>query len=464
MDKERGYAEEDKATILDAHARLVAEVIPLHKRLQDEGRIEITMTPFFHPILPLLLDSNLASVAVPDAELPPRYTYGFDAVEQVRMGIDYYTETLWPAAPGHVARRGSRRPGDRRHGRPGGHLVDGQRRGGSGPQPGRDRLCPQCPGGRTGSRCPLPALDRQQPRRLDVYHLPGQGHQRQGGLYLQRRQRHRGGQGPCQAVSWPSATGWPSRTPSGPNLVSVILDGENAWEHYPNDGKEFLHTLYQLLEEEQEKGTIRTITPEDYVTQFPEQPELENLWAGSWVSPDYLTWIGEDEENRAWDYLGRVRAAVEKKKHTLDEETLAAVMDAIYTAEGSDWFWWYGADQNSGDDASFDEQFRRTLMRVYEIMGDPVPTFLKVPVIPQQAQAPEAGASALITPEIDGEGEERRVARVPATTWRRAARRPRPTKSSASFGTALTRTTFTCAWTPGAPGPTWVKRRASAST
>ncbi|MGD9316544.1 MAG: glycoside hydrolase family 57 protein, partial [Anaerolineae bacterium] len=102
--KERDYAEEDKTVVFDAHADLVAAVIPLHRRFQDEGRIEITMTPYFHPILPLLLDSNLASVAVPDIELPPRYTYGFDAVDQIQMGIDYYTELfgrpplgMWPA-------------------------------------------------------------------------------------------------------------------------------------------------------------------------------------------------------------------------------------------------------------------------------------------------------------------------------------------------------------------------------
>ncbi|MGD8904927.1 MAG: glycoside hydrolase family 57 protein, partial [Anaerolineae bacterium] len=104
VDKGRDYAEADKAIILDEHARLVAEVVPLHKRLQDEGRIEVTMTPFFHPILPLLLDSDLAAVAAPDIELPPRYTYGFDAVEQIRLGVEYYEQNfgqppvgMWPA-------------------------------------------------------------------------------------------------------------------------------------------------------------------------------------------------------------------------------------------------------------------------------------------------------------------------------------------------------------------------------
>ncbi len=140
--------------------------------------------------------------------------------------------------------------------------------------------------------------------------------------------------------------------------------------------------------------------------QHPDQPQLDKLWAGSWVSPDYLTWIGEEEENRAWDYLGEVRSYAQPKLNRVDDETRAAMLDALYTAEGSDWFWWYGSDQNSGDDASFDEQFRRTLMRVYEVNGDPIPTFLKVPVIPQSAQPPAASPTDLLEPDIDGIGGE----------------------------------------------------------
>jgi alpha-amylase/alpha-mannosidase (GH57 family) len=401
--KERDYAEEDKSVVLDAHARLVAEVIPLHKRLQDEGRIEVTMTPFFHPILPLLLDSNLAAVAVPDIELPPRYTYGFDAVAQIEMGVDYYTEIfgqpprgMWPAE-GAVAQE----------------IVGMVARAGITWMASDEEVLARSLG-ETG----FDRNSKETVQQADTLYRPYIVSSRDDSMYIVFRDKvvsdkvgftYSGVSGTAAAKDFVSRMlairdRLAEQGAPGPNLVSVILDGENAWEHYPNDGKEFLNTLYQLLEEEQDNGTIRTVTPSEYVAQFPEQPELENLWPGSWVSPDYLTWIGEDEENRAWDYLGRVRAAVEKKKMALDEETLADVMDAIYTAEGSDWFWWYGADQNSGDDGSFDEQFRRTLMRVYEIMGEPVPTFLKVPVIPQQAQPPEAGASGLITPEIDGIG------------------------------------------------------------
>jgi len=403
--RERDYAEEDKTVVLDAHADLVAAVIPLHRRLQDEGRIEVTMTPYFHPILPLLLDSNLASVAVPDIELPPRYTYGFDAVDQIQMGVDYYSELfgrpplgMWPAE-GAVSQ----------------DIVGMIARAGLLWMASDEEVL-----ARSLDQTAFARNSQEVVQEADTLYRPYIVSSRGDQMNIIFRDKvisdkvgftYSGVSGTAAAQDFVNRIltirdQLAAEGAGGPHLVSVILDGENAWEHYANDGKEFLHTLYQLLEEEQAKGTIRTITPADYVSRFPEQPELENLWAGSWVSPDYLTWIGEDEENRAWDCLGRVRAFVEKKKGSLDEETLAAVMDAIYTAEGSDWFWWYGADQNSGDDGSFDLQFRQTLMRVYEIMGEPVPTFLKIPVIPQQAQPPEAGASALITPKIDGAGDD----------------------------------------------------------
>jgi alpha-amylase/alpha-mannosidase (GH57 family) len=397
----RDFAEEDKATVLNEHLRLVAKVIPLHKRLQDEGRIEVTMTPFFHPILPLLLDSNLASVAVPDIELPPRYTYGLDAIDQVQLGVDFYTQTfgqpprgMWPAE-GAVAQG----------------IVDMVAKAGLQWMASDEEVLARSLG-KTG----FARSSQEVVQDADALYRPYIVSSRNRQMHIIFRDKvisdkvgftYSGSPGLAAARDFVNRilairAQLEESGATGPHLVSVILDGENAWEHYPNDGKEFLHNMYRLLQEEQGKGTIRTIIPSDYVSRFPDQPEIEELWAGSWVSPDYLTWIGEDEENRAWDYLGRVREFVQRKKHTLDDGTMAAVMDAIYTAEGSDWFWWYGADQNSGDDSSFDLQFRRTLQRVYEVMGEPVPTFLRVPVIPQRAMAPVVSASALITPDIDG--------------------------------------------------------------
>ena len=405
--KGRAFAEEDKAAVLAKHDRLIAEVVPLHRKLQDKGRIEVTMTPFFHPILPLLVDTTLARVAVSDIELPPRFSYPRDAVNQFQAGVDFYTEIfghppmgMWPAE-GAVAEQ----------------IVGLISRGGIQWIASDEEVLARSLGKTSFARDASEIV--QDPDLLYRPHIV-QDRQQDPELHIIFRDKvisdkvgftYSGSEGLAAAQDFVRRildirARLEESGASGPHLVSVILDGENAWEHYPNDGKEFLHNMYRLLQEEQVKGTIRTITPSAFIVRFPEQPAIDPLWAGSWVSPDYLTWIGEDEENRAWDYLVRVREFVEKHKKKLDEETLAAVMDAIYTAEGSDWFWWYGADQNSGDDGSFDLQFRLTLQRVYELMDAEVPTFLKVPVIPQTAVPPVAGASALITPTIDGLARE----------------------------------------------------------
>src|SRR5690606_20340613 len=137
-------------------------------------------------------------------------------------------------------------------------------------------------------------------------------------------------------------------------LVSVILDGENAWEHYENDGKEFLHGLYERLSDD---PLIQTVTPGEFLEIAPEQPAIDDLWAGSWISHDFSTWIGEDEENRAWEYLAAARdmlARYERGLRETSEEDLAEAQTFMYIAEGSDWFWWYGADQDSGNDDAFD--------------------------------------------------------------------------------------------------------------
>jgi hypothetical protein len=193
----------------------------------------------------------------------------------------------------------------------------------------------------------------------------------------------------------------------GPFLVSVILDGENAWEYYDNDGKEFLHGLYQRLSDD---PTIVTTTPTEFLAMSPDQPTIDNLWAGSWINHDFSTWIGEEEENRAWEYLLEARNFLQSyqsgNREAPSPEALAEAENLMYIAEGSDWFWWYGADQNSGDDSSFDRQFRNTLQEMYLALGEAPPAFLDVPIIPQDAATAVRPATDLISPTIDGIVEE----------------------------------------------------------
>src|SRR5690606_39692152 len=126
---------------------------------------------------------------------------------------------------------------------------------------------------------------------------------------------------------------------------------------------------------------------------------------GSWINHDFSTWIGEDEENRAWEYLAAARdmlARYERGLRETSEEALAEAQTFMYIAEGSDWFWWYGADQDSGNDDAFDQQFRDTLRSVYVALGEEPPVELDIPIIPQQPAAADSASTGLVSPTIDG--------------------------------------------------------------
>jgi len=151
-----------------------------------------------------------------------------------------------------------------------------------------------------------------------------------------------------------------------PYLVSIILDGENCWESYPDYGDSFLHHLYQRLSEETTGGWTG-----------------EHLATGSWIGGNLETWIGEAEQNRAWEVLGRVREELVAWQGATPGAGFDVLEDAwrhIYIAEGSDWFWWYYSRNVSGQDQLFDQAFRQHLSRVYYAIGRPVPPWLTEPI------------------------------------------------------------------------------------
>jgi hypothetical protein len=168
--------------------------------------------------------------------------------------------------------------------------------------------------------------------------------------------------------------------PDNPYLVSIILDGENCWESYPDYGDPFLHHLYQRLSEE---TTIETVTVSDYLERFPPRETIEHLATGSWIGGNLETWIGEAEQNRAWEVLGRVRQELVAWQGATPGAGFDVLEDAwrhIYIAEGSDWFWWYYSRNVSGQDHLFDQAFRQHLSRVYYAIGRPVPPWLTEPI------------------------------------------------------------------------------------
>ncbi len=402
----RNFSEADKAVVLAEHERLLAEVIPVHRRLQERGQIEITMTPFAHPILPLLVDTNLAKIAMPSAELPvPPFRYGGDAVAQVERGVEMYEDLfgvaprgMWPAE-GSVAQQIVNmvaRVGIQWMASDEGVLaksleMDGFARNIDDTVIQADALYrPYSVVGGDGIPVAMVFRDVVISDKVGFTYSGLPGNVAAADFISRIRAIH-------EQLK--------SAGVEGPNLVTVILDGENAWEYYDNDGKEFLHGLYERLSAD---PTIITVTPSEYLAMFPAEPSraIDELWAGSWIAHDFSTWIGEDEENRAWNYLLQVREMFHKYDTGVrtppSAEALEAARTLMFIAEGSDWFWWYGADQNSGSDEDFDLQYRNTLKQIYITLGETPPDWLSVPIIAESPAAAEQGATDLIAPDIDG--------------------------------------------------------------
>lgn len=383
VERGRAFTEADKAIVLDAHQELVDRVIEAHAQRWADGRIEITITPLAHPILPLLVDTDLALQQDPLAIMPAeRFREYLDAEVHVQRGLDLATDLLgqrpsgmWPAE-GAVAQESVKLFSDAGIG----WIATGE-----------DTLA----------------------RTLGIG-----GFEREGDavieadlLYRPWTVQHREGEPPVAVFFRDTRlsdligfeySGTPadeavsdfmarlhdirerllaSGTP-GPHVVSVILDGENAWEHYDDDGGPFLDALYTALTT---TDWVSTTTPSAFVAEHGAaiEPLPAPLAAGSWIGGTLQTWIGEEEEARAWEYLRTARLDLRRaEQRGGDPGQLAAATDAMLWAQGSDWFWWFGDDQDSGDDAYFDRAFRELLGQVYDALGEPRPVWVGVPIVP----------------------------------------------------------------------------------
>lgn len=403
VDKGRDFAEEDKQVVFDKALEVIKAVIPVHKKLQDAGQIEVTTAPYAHPILPLLYATSLAQVGDPNAELPERFSYPNDAIAQLARAVEVYEQHfgrkprgLWPSE-GAVAQEIVKMVADA---------------GFTWMASGEDVLAPSL--GLKGFTRDSKDTVKEADDFYRPYYVRYQDERPVGIIFRDRVISDKIGFTYSGTPGQEAADDLIRRLANirdrlkeqgtqGPHLVSIILDGENAWEWYENDGKEFLHALYRNLSS---TPWLKTVTPSEYLAMFPEQREIEKLWAGAWFSPNYATWIGEPEENTGWEYLGRTREALAQydlyKRKTVTPEALAQALDFMYLAEGSDWFWWYGADQDSGVDEYFDFGFRSLQKEVYRALGEPVPDYLDVPIIPACAAAPTRGATGTIAPTVDG--------------------------------------------------------------
>ncbi|HYV67002.1 MAG TPA: glycoside hydrolase, partial [Myxococcales bacterium] len=188
-------------------------------------------------------------------------------------------------------------------------------------------------------------------------------------------------------------------------LVTLALDGENPWEHYPNSGQGFLEALYQGLS----GGEVRTVLPQDELRERPARARIGRIHSGSWIDGNFRIWIGHPEDNAAWTLLGQARAALAEaeQKGQLPREQLEAALGHLLVAEGSDWFWWYGDDFTTENAPEFDALFRRRVAQAWRALGLVPPERLGRPIIAPDKDLSHASSvvvqpTRLIEPPIDG--------------------------------------------------------------
>src|SRR5689334_210220 len=382
--KDRDFSEDDKTILFAAQLERIRSVIPKYRELADRGQAELTFSPYYHPILPLICHVDAARSANPQIQLPERhFSHREDAERQIELGMGLFERMLgrrpkamWPSEMAV----GESVIGLAEKAKLEWMISDEQvlARSLEGQFNRDEHLYQPKRVAREGGAVSMVFRDSQ------LSNVIGFDYQRMPSLdaardLMGRLRRIRDVQGDRDF------------------LAVIALDGENAWEFYPRDGHDFLNALYGELESSPD---IITTTVGDFIHEHPPEQQLHRLHTGSWIGASLDTWIGDPDHNVAWDLLAETRAWLveQSRQRPKDSSQAATAWREILITEGSDWFWWFSRKHDSGMDQIWDNQFRLHLRNVYKLMGARAPARLFQPII-KRAPTPERGVpSALISP------------------------------------------------------------------
>jgi alpha-amylase/alpha-mannosidase (GH57 family) len=412
----KNFSLSDRQRIYSKQRQIISRILPQHRQMQDRGQIEITTTPYSHPILPLLADTDAAQVALPQAPLPQqRFHWPQDIPRQLQKARQIYRQRfgcqprgLWPSEQAvspailpDVAAAGFNWlcSDETVLGRSLGQVFH---RDATGTVQEPERLY-------RPYRLETPQGDLAMVfRDHRISDLIGFSY---GAMEPRRAAIDLVGQLEAIARSLKVRQTHPTAALEDPWLVTIALDGENCWEFYPQDGKPFLEKLYQIFSEH---PMLQLVTVSEFLDRFPPRQTLPaaQLHSGSWVDGSFSTWIGEAAKNRAWD-LAQARQVLARHPEAT-EETNPDAWEALYAAEGSDWCWWFGGSHPPHQEILFDQLYREHLASLYRALNEPVPPELRQPLIDRSQPSASsllevASASAplrLIHPSIDGQGDE----------------------------------------------------------
>ena len=372
VEKGSNFSEADKKIILEIHNELIDKVIPEHLYAYKNNHIELITTPFAHPILPLIHNSDLGKRGDTVSDFPNN-TFNFedDARAHVKKGKEiffenfgFYPNGMWPAE-GAVAQEVLQYFND--------EDISWIATGQNPLEKSLDVKIQRWVGGvaskpellyrpwntvlSNGEKIPIFFRDNYLSDKMFDYS------EKRSDLSVKEFEN--------TILKLREKTSELDFVP----VVSIIADGENFWENYPNDGIDFLNGMYTVLTK---YDWLETITPSDYLKTYGDSLDtIDELYPSSWFQPNFATWIGETDENQAWDLLYQTRIDFEEAKKSGDysDEQINQAYEYMLLAEGSDWFWWYGLDQDSTVDYYFDQAFKDLLSMVYLSLGLDEPGF-----------------------------------------------------------------------------------------
>jgi alpha-amylase/alpha-mannosidase (GH57 family) len=394
--KSRGYSEGDKAVLRKKGIEIFKVTLEEYADAARRGQVEISTSPFYHPILPLLCDTEVAAESHPGVKLPRRrFKHPDDARAQLRAAIELHERLfgsrphgLWPSE-GSVSDEVlalAIQEGFEWTATDEGVLGRSLQMG----------FCRQADGTMAGGH------ELYRPHRFVVgekgISIFFRDHQLSDliGFVYSRMEAQAAAADLHQRVR---AAG--RSTGNRPAVVPIILDGENAWEFFPGNGREFLRAFYGRLASDPD---LRAVTAGEALS-VTEQGRLLHIVPGSWINSNFDVWIGAEEDNRAWDLLSEARDffAAKSGDPGLDPVKVRLAEQELWIAEGSDWCWWYGPEHSSAHDEEFDLLFRKHVSNIYHLLEGSPPDELAAPIKRPGVKAKVVAPTGRIAPRVDGQ-------------------------------------------------------------
>ena len=397
VEKGRDFAEQDKAPIFRVQSEQLRKVLDAYREVQARGQAELITSPYYHPILPLIDDQEVARVARPDLVLPRvEFQYPSDAAEQLRRGVQAHTRTfnapphgMWPpeaAISDQVVAQAAEQGigwmlGDEAV--LGRSISSVLTRDGEGQLMQPELLYTPYRINSSGGPVELVFRDARLSNAIG-FEYQNAGSEEAAKDLVDRLH------GICQ------------RQGDAPLLAVIALDGENCWDFYERNGNPFLHALYGRLSREPE---LKTVTVSEFLAEFPSSRSLAGVHPGSWINASFDTWIGDQEHNVAWERLAEARTFLSEREGG-DATALASAYREALIAEGSDWFWWFGRSHDSGMDQIWDSLFRLHLRNIYMSLGEAPPPGLYQPIVKDADDTAAKRPERKITPKLNGVGDD----------------------------------------------------------